>query len=663
MFDRILIANRGEIACRVIRTARRLGISTVAIYSDADHNAVHVGMADEAIRIGPAPAAQSYLDIATIVAAARETGCDAVHPGYGFVSENPAFAEALRDAGITFIGPGPRAMEIMGDKIASKRFATEAGVNTVPGHADVISDVEEAIRIAGDIGYPVMLKAAAGGGGKGMRVAADEREVREGFPAASNEARSSFGDDRVFIEKFITEPRHIEIQVLADRHGNVLHLGERECSLQRRNQKVIEEAPSVAVSEQMRMEMGAQAVALARAVGYESAGTVEFITDGEDGFYFLEMNTRLQVEHTVTELITGLDLVEQMIRIAADEPLGFGQEEVSFSGWAIEARVYAEDPSRNFLPSIGRLVRYQPPREGTHNGLTIRNDGGVDEGGAISVHYDPMISKLCTHGPTREAASAHMLDALDRFSIVGIEHNIGFLAALLNHPRWSEGRLSTKLIEEEFPDGFSGNEPDDALARDLVTVAAAVDLLHRHHMKGADTAHSKRERVVAIAERRFDVVSERGQGNQIAVTIDGECRQVETNWRAGALTFEATISDRPFAAQIRTGPRRIRIIRRGTDVVARVMTRREAELIVLMPEKLPPDTSMQLLCPMPGTVVTLAVEPGQEVKAGEVLCVVEAMKMENNLRAERDATIARVLVQPGDSLAVDAVIMEFEPGG
>src|SRR6202453_4725290 len=475
MFKTILIANRGEIACRVIKTARRMGIRTVAVYSEADKDALHVEMADEAVAIGPPAAAQSYLAIDKIVAACLKTGAEAVHPGYGFLSERAAFAHALAEANIVFIGPNPRAIEAMGDKIESKKFANAAKVSTVPGHLGVIETPERAADIADQIGYPVMIKASAGGGGKGMRIAHSRAEVAEGFVRAKSEAKSSFGDDRVFIEKFIVDPRHIEIQVLGDKHGNVIYLGERECSIQRRNQKVIEESPSPLLDAATRETMGNQAVALAKAVGYDSAGTVEFVAGQEKSFYFLEMNTRLQVEHPVTELVTGIDLVEQMIRVAAGEPLAIKQGDVTLTGSAVESRIYAEDPYRNFLPSTGRLVKYRPPAEGSEGGITVRNDTGVYEGGEISIYYDPMIAKLVTHAPTRDATIAAQTRALDAFYIDGIRHNIPFLAALMQHPRWQAGKLSTGFIAEEFPDGFTSIVPTGAVAQAIAAVAAAVD--------------------------------------------------------------------------------------------------------------------------------------------------------------------------------------------
>ena len=669
MFGKILIANRGEIACRVIRTARRMGIGTVAVYSEADRDALHVEMADEAVAIGPAPAAQSYLSIERIVAACRATRAEAVHPGYGFLSENPAFAKALAEAGIVFIGPPVAAIEAMGDKIESKKFADRAGVRTVPGHLGTIADADEALRIASEIGFPVMIKASAGGGGKGMRIARSEAEAREGFDLARSEARSSFGDDRVFIEKFIEEPRHIEIQVLADAHGNVVHLGERECSVQRRNQKVVEEAPSPFLDEATRAAMGAQAVALASAVGYHSAGTVEFIVDRDRNFYFLEMNTRLQVEHPVTELVTGIDLVEAMIRIAAGEKLGFDQEDVAMTGWAIEARIYAEDPFRNFLPSIGRLTHYRPPEEGTADGVTIRNDTGVVEGSEISLFYDPMIAKLCTHAPDRPAAVAAMSDALDAFTLAGIRHNIPFLSALMAHPRWREGRLSTAFIREEYPEGFHGAPLGGEARRILVLIAATTELIERDRLdrlSGRLAPHSGRLRpdwVVALGREHVAVSIDSGEvGPPLAMrlAVGGAAPNlVETAWRPGERVWRGTIDGERVIAQVERRGHSVQVARRGASVSARLLTPRAAELDALMPERPQADTSKALLCPMPGLVVSVAVSEGQSVEAGETLAVVEAMKMENVLRAERGATIAKILAKPGGSLAVDAVILEF----
>ncbi|MFP3943679.1 MAG: acetyl-CoA carboxylase biotin carboxylase subunit, partial [Alphaproteobacteria bacterium] len=665
MFSKILIANRGEIACRIIKTARRMGIGTVAVYSDADEDALHVDMADERVPIGPPPAGESYLAIDTIIDACRLTGAEAVHPGYGFLSENPAFAEALEAAGIVFIGPPKKAISAMGDKIASKKIAQEAGVSTVPGYLGVIEDERRAVEIAGEIGYPVMIKASAGGGGKGMRVAHSAEEVAQGFVSSRNEARSSFGDDRVFIEKFITRPRHIEIQVLADSHGNVIHLCERECSIQRRNQKVIEEAPSPFLDAKTRAEMGAQAVALARAVGYVSAGTVEFIAGADRSFYFLEMNTRLQVEHPVTELITGIDLVEQMIRVAAGEKLQIRQNDVSIKGWAIESRIYAEDPYREFMPSIGRLTRYVPPAEGTENGLTVRNDAGVEEGGEITLYYDPMISKLCTHGPDRAKAIDHMARALDEFHISGIAHNIPFLAAVINSPRFRSGDLTTGFIAEEFPDGFKGAELDDDSREALFAVSAFV------HVRDTDRdwsisgqisswqPHLRREWVVGLSGEEHTVSIERDPDALYITLDDGQTLSVESDWTPGEYIFRGTVNGRPFSVQVLRTDAGLRLVHAGARVEASVMTPRAAQLLRLIPDKPPPDLSKYLLCPMPGLVVSVDAEEGQEVKLGQPLAVVEAMKMENVLRAERDGKVAKVLARPGDSLAVDDVILEF----
>ena len=672
MFEKILIANRGEIACRVIKTARRMGIRTVAIYSDADNDAVHVDMADEAVRIGPAAASESYLDIEKIIKAARDTGAEAIHPGFGFLSENPAFASALQDAGITFIGPNVKAIEVMGDKIQSKKFAAEAGVNTVPGVMAVIEDPDEAGRIAADIGFPVIIKASAGGGGKGMRVCHSAEEVAEGFASSMSEAKSSFGDDRVFIEKFVERPRHIEIQVLADGHGNAIHLGERECSIQRRNQKVIEEAPSPFLDPATREKMGSQAVALARAVDYVSAGTVEFIVDPDRNFYFLEMNTRLQVEHPVTELITGIDLVEQMIRVAAGEPLSLSQGEIRLNGWAVESRIYAEDPVRNFLPSIGRLVRYREPETGEQQGRTIRVDTGVEEGGEISMFYDPMIAKLVTHGPDRISAIDHMAWALDNFFIDGIEHNVPFLSAIMGNEKWRAGDLSTGFIAQEYPCGFSPREPDADERERLAIAAVFIDDLgnrRRREISGQMSGGAVQFAPVRVAD--IGGVSEKlavrhhDDGRAVIDVLDatGAVRRtvkVTSDWWPGTLVWRGEIDGEAVAVQLRPRLNGYEIIHRGIRLPAYVFTEREAELAALMPVREAPDTSRMLLCPMPGLVVSIDVSEGQEIKAGERLCAVEAMKMENILRAERDAVVAKINAKPGDSLAVDDVIMEFE---
>ncbi|MFU0504502.1 acetyl-CoA carboxylase biotin carboxylase subunit [Pseudaminobacter sp. NGMCC 1.201702] len=669
MFTKILIANRGEIACRIIKTARKMGIATVAVHSDADRNAMHVEMADEAVHIGPAAAAQSYLVPEKIIEACKLTGAQAVHPGYGFLSERASFCEELEKEGIVFIGPKPKAIRAMGDKIESKKFANAAKVSTVPGFLGEIENAEHAETIAGEIGYPVMIKASAGGGGKGMRIAWSKAEVRDGFERARSEAKSSFGDDRVFIEKFIVDPRHIEIQVLADAHGNCIYLGERECSIQRRNQKVVEEAPSPFLDESTRKAMGKQAVALAKAVDYQSAGTVEFIVDNEKNFYFLEMNTRLQVEHPVTELVTGIDLVEQMIRVAAGEKLAIKQADVKLNGWAVESRLYAEDPYRNFLPSIGRLTRYRPPEEGRFGDIVVRNDTGVTEGSEISMFYDPMIAKLCTWAPSRMAAIDAMSDALDNFVVDGIEHNIPFLASLMQHPRWREGRLSTAFIAEEYPDGFSTILPDAEDRSVLAAIATAVELLRRDRLDrltGRLAPHSgllKPDWVVWLGDDYIPVSIGEGMVSipmEIDLSVAGsEPMTVRSDWRPGEILWHGTIGGRHVSAQVRPIENGARIAWKGMSVTARAMLPRIAELDRLMLAKTAPDTSKLLLCPMPGLVVSIAVIVGQEVKAGETLAVVEAMKMENVLRADRDVTIEAINAKPGESLAVDAVIMEF----
>src|SRR6516162_1269304 len=657
MFKRILIANRGEIACRIIKTARRMGIATVAVYSDADRDALHVEMADEAIAIGPPPAAQSYLDIEKIIAAAKTSGAAAVHPGYGFLSEREAFATALAKAGIVFIGPNAKAIAAMGDKIESKKAAARAKVSTVPGHLGVIENEERAVAIAEEIGYPVMIKASAGGGGKGMRIAHGKAEVKENFARARSEAKSSFGDDRVFIEKFITDPRHVEIQVLGDKHGNVIHLGERECSIQRRNQKVIEESPSPLLDDKTRKQMGDQAVALAKAVGYDSAGTVEFVAGQDKSFYFLEMNTRLQVEHPVTELVTGINLVEQMIRIAVGEPLKLKQNEIKMSGWAVESRIYAEDPYRNFAPSIGRLVRYRPPVEEVRDGITIRNDTGVTEGGEISLYYDPMIAKLITHAKTRSQAIDAQAEALDAFTIEGVRHNIPFLAAVMQHPRWRAGKLSTAFIAEEFPRGFERVVPQGVAAQSIAAVAAAIDHVlgeRKRKISGQLNSTLTRERRRAIWLGAEEIHAEvEHQGKTIIVTFeDGARHNLASDWVPGMPVWAGTI-DRDRVAM------HARMIPNGFELKAFVYTEREATYARLMPLKKLSGSEKAVRCPMPGLVVSLVVSEGQEVKAGETLAVIEAMKMENVLRAERDGIIKKIRVKQGDSVAVDAVVMEF----
>ncbi|MCG6901191.1 MAG: acetyl/propionyl/methylcrotonyl-CoA carboxylase subunit alpha [Rhodobacter sp.] len=666
MFKKILIANRGEIACRVIKTARKMGIATVAIYSDADALALHVQMADEAIHIGPPPANQSYIVIDKVMAAIRESGAEAVHPGYGFLSENSKFAEALEAAGVAFVGPPKGAIEAMGDKITSKKIAQEAGVSTVPGYMGLIADADDAVKISNEVGYPVMIKASAGGGGKGMRIAWNDAEAREGFQSSKNEAASSFGDDRIFIEKFVTQPRHIEIQVLCDAHGNGIYLGERECSIQRRNQKVIEEAPSPFLDAKTRKAMGEQAVALAQAVGYTSAGTVEFIVDGNKNFYFLEMNTRLQVEHPVTELITGVDLVEQMIRIANGEPLAITQEDVKLNGWAMESRLYAEDPYRGFLPSIGRLTRYRPPAEVATAAHVVRNDTGVYEGGEISMFYDPMIAKLCTWAPTREAAIEEMRVALDSFEVEGIGHNLPFLSAVMDHPKFVAGDITTAFIAEEYPDGF---EPVTLERGALARVAAAAAAMNR-------VAEIRRTRVSGRMDNHERTVGDDWvvslQGIDFKVRIDadklgasvhfdeGGAMRVTSDWTPGQPLAVLDVDDAPLVLKTGKIPNGFRIRTRGADMKVHVRSPRQAELARLMPEKQAPDTSKLLLCPMPGLIVKIDVEVGDEVQEGQALCTVEAMKMENILRAEKKSTVSKVNAAAGDNLAVDDVILEFE---
>ncbi|WP_441251831.1 acetyl-CoA carboxylase biotin carboxylase subunit [Tardiphaga sp. 71_E8_N1_1] len=670
MFKKILIANRGEIACRVIKSARKMGIKTVAVYSEADRDALHVEMADEAVFIGPPAAAESYLLIEKIVEACKKTGAEAVHPGYGFLSEREAFPRALEAAGIVFIGPNPGAIAAMGDKIESKKAAANANVSTVPGYLGVIEDDKHAVKIADEIGYPVMIKASAGGGGKGMRIAHSTSEVVEGFNLAKAEAKSSFGDDRVFIEKFIVDPRHIEIQVLGDKHGNVIYLGERECSIQRRNQKVIEEAPSPLLDETTRRKMGEQAVALAKAVNYDSAGTVEFVAGQDKSFYFLEMNTRLQVEHPVTELVTGVDLVEQMIRVAAGEKLQLAQKDVTLTGWAVESRVYAEDPFRNFLPSIGRLVKYRPPAESKSDNITVRNDTGVQEGGEISIYYDPMIAKLVTHAPSRAAAIEAQSHALDAFYIDGIRHNIPFLSALMSHPRWREGNLSTGFIAEEFPKGFAARAPEGEVARRIAAVAAAVDSIYGERKRqisgqligrpvtraGRRAVWLEREEIALDVARDGDVVTVAFVG---ADGKTGAPHKLSSSWKPGVPVWEGTIDGHNVAMQVRPQTSGIRIAHQGYEVAVNVFTEAEATAARLMPVGVKADTGKKLLCPMPGLVVSIAVTEGQDVKAGETLAVVEAMKMQNVLRAERDGTVKKIHAAAGATLAVDALILEF----
>jgi len=665
MFDKILIANRGEIACRVIKTAKQMGIKTVAVFSDADRNALHVQMADEAVNIGPPPANQSYIDIEKVISAVKKTNAQAVHPGYGFLSENAKFAKSLSDIGVTFIGPPENAIESMGDKITSKKIAQEAGVNTVPGYMGVIKDEDEALSISEKIGYPVMIKASAGGGGKGMRIAWNDSEVKEGFQSSKNEAASSFGDDRIFIEKFVTQPRHIEIQVLADTKGNCIYLGERECSIQRRNQKVVEEAPSSFLDEKTRRKMGEQACNLAKAVGYSSAGTVEFIVDKDKNFYFLEMNTRLQVEHPVTELITGIDLVEQMILVAAGKPLSITQKDIKLTGWAIESRLYAEDPYRNFLPSIGRLTRYRPPAEIKDKHSIVRNDTGVYEGGEISMYYDPMIAKLCTWAPDRAKAIEQMRIALDRFEVEGIGHNLPFLSAVMDHKKFISGKITTAFIAEEYSEGFTGVDLNDDEITDLAACAAAMNRvaeIRRTKISGRMDNHERRvgdDWVVQIAGKVFlvNVLADTAGAN--VIFEDETSIRVSGDWLPGKKLANMTAGDKNLVIKINKITGGFRMRTRGADLKVLVRTPRQAELSKHMQEKLPPDTSKMLLCPMPGLLVKIDVEIGQEVQEGQPLCTVEAMKMENILRAERKGVVAKINSSVGDSLAVDDIILEF----
>ncbi|MCY3880135.1 MAG: acetyl/propionyl/methylcrotonyl-CoA carboxylase subunit alpha [Rhodobacteraceae bacterium] len=666
MFGKILIANRGEIACRVIRTARRLGIKTVAVYSDADRAALHVGMSDEAVHIGPAPALQSYLSIPAILDAVRRSGAEAVHPGYGFLSENREFAQTLAAESICFIGPPASAIEAMGDKITSKKIAADAGVATVPGHAGLIETEDSAVKVAREVGYPVMIKASAGGGGKGMRIAWDDDGVHEGFRSSRNEAAAAFGDDRIFIERFVTSPRHIEIQLLADQHGNCIYLNERECSIQRRNQKVIEEAPSPFLDAATRKAMGGQAVRLAKAVDYHSAGTVEFIVDAERNFYFLEMNTRLQVEHPVTELITGIDLVEQMIRVAAGEELAISQKDVGINGWAMESRIYAEDPYRGFLPSTGRLTRYRPPEEYRAEEQAVRNDTGVFEGGEISVHYDPMIAKLCSWAGDRGQTIEVMRNALDSFEIEGIGCNIPFLSAVYDHAKFVAGEATTAFIEEEFTDGFNGvTLPDDRL-RELTASAAVMQRfseIRNSRISGRMPHHSRRpgrEWVVLIAGAEHSVgVEENGDASMVTFS-DGQVMHVQSDWRPGMGLARLRVDDVHRTLKVNAFTNGFRFRYRGADLDARVLTRRQVSLLAHMPDKVEPDTSLQLLCPMPGLIVSLPVEVGDSVEVGQTLCIMEAMKMENVLKAERRAKVKAIHPKPGDTLSVDELIIEFE---
>lgn len=668
MFTKILVANRGEIACRVFSSAARMGIKTVAIYSDVDATAVHVKSADEAICIGGKTAAESYLLIDKVIDACRQSGADAVHPGYGFLSENAEFPKRLSEAGITFIGPTPAAILSMGDKITSKKLSADAGVNIVPGYMGIIDDAKQCVSISSDIGYPVMIKASAGGGGKGMRIAWNDAEAEEGFERSRSEAKSSFGDDRIFVEKFITQPRHIEIQVLADSHGNCIYLGERECSIQRRNQKVIEEAPSPFLDEATRCAMGEQAVALAQAVDYTSAGTVEFIVDSEKQFYFLEMNTRLQVEHPVTELITGVDLVEQMIRVAAGEKLNLSQSDVKLNGWAIESRLYAEDPKRNFLPSIGRLSRYRPPKTLATNEHVVRNDTGVEEGGEISMYYDPMIAKLCTWSNTREAAIDDMSRALDQFELKGVGNNLQFLSSIMKHPRFCSGDISTAFIEEEYPEGFIDVDPPTEVATSFAITAAVVSQRSKRLEKGTQqsvvlggaSGNKSDELVVYVGDTTHQLILHVDDGLYHFTHSDGKESVVTTDWRPEQTVATLCIDDKEFDFKIRSEVASMSLEHGGFLVKARVLSPAKAALVALMPIKKPVDLSNLLLCPMPGLISTVLVSEGDMVEPGQPLAIVEAMKMENMLVAEKTCVVSKIKAQAGDSLQVDDIIMEFE---
>jgi propionyl-CoA carboxylase alpha chain len=660
MFSKILIANRGEIAVRIIKTCRRMGIKTVLVHSDADTGSLAWEMADETVHIGPSPAAQSYLLQDKIVDAVRRTGAEAVHPGFGFLSENPVFARRLEAEGIAFIGPNPHAIEAMGDKITSKKFAAEAGVSTVPGHMGLIETTEEAVKIAREIGYPVMIKASAGGGGKGIRVAESDDDMAEGFAAVKAEALTAFGDDRVFLEKFIVNPRHIEIQVLGDKHGNIVSLFDRECSIQRRNQKVIEEAPSPLLDDATRKLMGDQAIALARAVNYDSAGTVEFVAGQDKSFYFLEMNTRLQVEHPVTELITGVDLVEQMIRSAAGETMAFGQDDLKINGWAIESRIYAEDPYRGFLPSIGRLVRYEQPEEGDQGDYTVRNDTGVREGDEISMFYDPMIAKLCTWGETRIAAVDGMARALEDTHLSGVGHNVPFLAAVMDQERFRSGALSTSYIKDEFPEGFHG-VPAGALQKDVM-VATAVAMNEILSDQAGDTSQ-RIDWVVLIDREPVGVTVSYDDEEALTLELVEEDRVLQLSdidWRPGLAQFRGVLDDEAFTAEVKRVAGGFEIRSRASKSRVRVLSPHHAELFARLPEKVAADTSKLIQSPMPGLVVSIAVEPGQSVKTGETVAIIEAMKMQNIMKAERDGVVKAVGARAGDPVAADDVLVEFE---
>ena len=664
MIKKILVANRGEIACRVLKTAKQMGIRTVAVYSDSDENALHVKMADEAVYIGSSPASESYLVIDKIIAACKQTGANAVHPGYGFLSERAEFCERLAAENIIFIGPPVPAIKAMGDKITSKKIAQKANVSIVPGHMDLIDDAEHAVKISSEIGYPVMIKASAGGGGKGMRIAWNDEEAREGFARSKSEASSSFGDDRIFIEKFVVQPRHIEIQILADSHGNCIYLGERECSIQRRNQKVIEEAPSPFLDNKTRKAMGEQSCSLALAVGYTSAGTVEFIVDKDRNFYFLEMNTRLQVEHPVTEMITGIDLVEQMIFIAMGGKLSHKQDDVNLNGWAMECRLYAEDPYRNFLPSIGRLTRYRPPVEEVHADRIVRNDTGVFEGGEISMFYDPMIAKLCTWAPDRDAAISAMETALDSFELEGIGHNLPFLSAVMGHSRFQSGNITTAFIEEEYPNGFKGVSPNENLQNVLSATALIITRMKMKRISARDSTFDhpvpKEDKLSIRIGRENTDVTISDLTDEYNITLGGKSFKASIKYELGNTLAELTLNNVSYVVKVNSVIGGYSLRARGAEQIIKVMNPRVAELAALMPDKEPADTSKLLLCPMPGLVVSIMVSEGDMIEEGQALAMVEAMKMENVLRAERPGIVSKISVLEGDSLAVDEIIMEFE---
>ena len=667
MFKKILIANRGEIACRVMKTCARLGIKTVAVFSDIDRNSLHVQMADESINIGLPEAKDSYLAIDKIISACELTGADAVHPGYGFLSENAKFCQALCDAGITFIGPPASAIEAMGDKITSKKIAMEAGVSTVPGFLGEVKSGQEAVKISNDIGYPVMIKASAGGGGKGMRVAFGADEVLEGFGSSQNEAEKSFGDNRIFIEKYITQPRHIEIQILGDTFGNYLFFGERECSIQRRNQKIIEEAPSPFLSASVRKKMGEQAVALAKSVNYYSAGTVEFIVDSNEDFFFLEMNTRLQVEHPVTELVYGVDLVEEMIKVAANQYVCLKQEDIKIKGWAIESRIYAEDPFRNFLPSVGRLTKYAPPTELDNKLFKLRNDTGVYEGSNISIYYDPMIAKLCVWADDRKAAIEGMRVALDDFDISGVETNLPFLSVVMENAKFEEGNFSTAFISEQFPDGFDYLIPDYELSKNLSMLAACiveistVREIPNFLIGDSESKHKFLHKVATVGDNEIELIFCRTDEKLFGFNDSSHNRLcVEIDWSPGQSVVQATIGQVKIKSKIRIEREAFIFSFRGYKIRVYVRRPRVAELAKFMVERLPEDVSKLVLCPMPGLLVGLAVAIGDRVIMGQELCTVEAMKMENVLKAEKNSVVKFINKNIGDSLGVDDVIMEFE---